>query len=120
VALCNRVGPEECLTFAGESFVCGPDGRILARAPAGADTILYSDIDLGETARSHARRLFLANRRPELYGGWVAPGDERVSGSTAAGAGRPPGDQAICNLQSAICNVDQERGDPPACGLSTL
>jgi N-carbamoylputrescine amidase len=91
VALCNRVGPEECLTFAGESFVCGPDGRILARAPAGADTILYSDIDVGETVRSHARRLFLAHRRPELYGGWIAPGDPRVSGSTAAAAGRPRG-----------------------------
>ena len=26
VALCNRVGQEELLTFAGESFVCGPDG----------------------------------------------------------------------------------------------
>ena len=26
-ALCNRVGKEDCLDFAGESFVCGPDGR---------------------------------------------------------------------------------------------
>ena len=33
VALCNRVGEEECLTFAGESFVCAPDGRVVARAP---------------------------------------------------------------------------------------
>ena len=33
VALCNRVGEEECLTFAGESFVCAPDGRLIARAP---------------------------------------------------------------------------------------
>src|SRR5438093_5835316 len=32
VALCNRVGKEERLTFAGESFVCGPDGRVIARA----------------------------------------------------------------------------------------
>jgi N-carbamoylputrescine amidase len=41
VALCNRVGPEECLTFAGESFVCAPDGVVVARAPAGRDHILY-------------------------------------------------------------------------------
>ena len=35
VALCNRVGEEECLTFAGESFVCAPDGRVIgARAEA--------------------------------------------------------------------------------------
>ena len=37
VALCNRVGAEERLTFAGESFVCGPEGAVRARAPKGAD-----------------------------------------------------------------------------------
>jgi N-carbamoylputrescine amidase len=72
IALCNRVGREECLTFAGESFVCGPDGRVIARAPALEDTILLADIDLAEAARSHARRLFLLHRRPELYADWVA------------------------------------------------
>jgi len=71
VALCNRVGPEPRLTFAGESFVCGPDGRILARAGAGTDEILHVDVDLAETASSQARRLFMKNRRPELYAEWV-------------------------------------------------
>src|SRR5215207_11146647 len=32
VALCNRVGAEERLTFGGESFVCGPDGCVITRA----------------------------------------------------------------------------------------
>lgn len=72
VALCNRVGEEECLTFSGESFVCGPDGAVIARAPAGQDHILYADIDLGSAAGSHARRLFLRHRRPELYAEWVS------------------------------------------------
>jgi predicted amidohydrolase len=71
VALCNRVGQEECLTFAGESFVCSPDGRIVAEAPALQDTILYADIDLSETSRSHARQLFLRDRRPGLYAEWI-------------------------------------------------
>jgi N-carbamoylputrescine amidase len=71
VALCNRVGHEECLTFSGESFVCGPDGRIVAHAPELQDTILYADIDLAETSRSHARQLFLRDRRPELYASWI-------------------------------------------------
>ncbi len=31
-ALCNRVGPELRLTFAGESFVCDPQGTVIARA----------------------------------------------------------------------------------------
>ncbi len=72
VALCNRVGAEECLTFAGESFVCGPDGTVLARAPKGEDAILFADVDLAETTRSHAARLLLRDRRPELYAAWVA------------------------------------------------
>jgi len=71
VALCNRVGQEECLTFAGESFVCAPDGRVLARAPAMADTILYAGVDMAETRVSHARRLFMRDRRPELYAEWI-------------------------------------------------
>ena len=73
VALCNRVGAEECLTFAGESFVCAPDGQVVARAAQAEDTILYSEIDLSAAARSHARRLFLRDRRPELYADWVRP-----------------------------------------------
>ncbi|HEV8600220.1 MAG TPA: nitrilase-related carbon-nitrogen hydrolase [Gemmatimonadales bacterium] len=71
VALCNRVGREDCLEFAGESFVCGPDGTVLARAPRGEAAILYADVDLASTAESHARRLFLRHRRPELYPGWI-------------------------------------------------
>lgn len=71
VALCNRVGREDCLTFAGESFVCAPDGAVVARAPGGTDTILYVDLDLDAVGASHARRLFLEHRRPELYAAWV-------------------------------------------------
>jgi predicted amidohydrolase len=71
VALCNRVGDEECLTFSGESFVCGPDGVVIERAPALKDTILYATVDLSSVVRSHARRLFLRDRRPDLYGAWI-------------------------------------------------
>ena len=71
VALCNRVGVEDRLTFAGESFVCGPQGAVLTRAPRGADAILMTDIDLADVARSHARRVLLKDRRPDLYGGWM-------------------------------------------------
>jgi beta-ureidopropionase len=71
-ALCNRVGREECLEFAGESFVCGPDGRVLARAPRGEDHILIVDIDLAQVEKSHARRLFLPDRRSELYPEWLS------------------------------------------------
>lgn len=71
-ALCNRVGKEEKLDFAGESFVCGPDGEVIARAAKSTDEILYADIDLSATARSNARRLFMKHRRPQLYADWLA------------------------------------------------
>jgi N-carbamoylputrescine amidase len=70
-ALCNRVGAEDNLTFAGESFVCGPAGRVLARAPAGQDAILHCELDLKQVAGSHARKLFYRDRRPDLYGKWL-------------------------------------------------
>jgi predicted amidohydrolase len=73
VALCNRVGVEAKLTFAGESFIADPDGRILARAKTLEDHLLVADLDLGQVPRSHAKRLFLRDRRPELYAAWVAP-----------------------------------------------
>lgn len=77
IALCNRVGQEECLTFGGESFVCGPEGAVIARAPALQDVVLYADLNLSDAGRSHARRLFLQHRRPELYGAWVGPAQSR-------------------------------------------
>ncbi len=73
VALCNRVGAETCLTFAGESFVCGPDGAVRIRAPKGAEAQLLLDIDLADTTRSHARRVLLHDRRPDLYAEWLGP-----------------------------------------------
>ncbi len=68
-ALCNRVGPERRLEFAGESFVCDPEGRVIARAGTGTDEILYCDLDLDAIEQSHARRLFMRDRRPDVYAG---------------------------------------------------
>jgi predicted amidohydrolase len=70
-ALCNRVGEEPKLTFAGESFVCHPEGNVIARASSGTEEILYCEVDLDDVKNSHARRLFLRDRRPELYSEWL-------------------------------------------------
>jgi len=69
-ALCNRVGEEERLTFAGESFVAAPDGAILARAGRLNEDLLLVDLDLDACARSPARSLFWAHRRADAYGDW--------------------------------------------------
>jgi N-carbamoylputrescine amidase len=69
-ALCNRVGEEGALTFAGESFVVDPEGRVLARGKSLAEDLVICDVDLGLCRESTARRLFFRHRRPELYRHW--------------------------------------------------
>lgn len=74
VALCNRVGEEERLTFAGESFVVDPEGTVIARGPALEDAIVIAEVDLARIPSSTARRLFWRDRRPDVYAGWVSAG----------------------------------------------
>ena len=75
-ALCNRVGVEETLTFAGESFVSDPDGIVIARGKSLEDDLVFADLDLGRCAESNARKLFFRDRRPDLYGSWLASNGE--------------------------------------------
>jgi predicted amidohydrolase len=66
-ALTNRVGKEDKLTFAGESFVVNPEGDVIARAPKGKDSILYANCDLKEVHYCTAKKYFFMDRRPEYY-----------------------------------------------------
>ncbi|NOZ13028.1 MAG: carbon-nitrogen hydrolase family protein [Acidobacteria bacterium] len=69
-ALCNRTGKESGVEFAGESFVCGPDGQVLVRAGTGTDEIVFADIDLKQISESTAEQLFFPDRRPEDTVNW--------------------------------------------------
>ena len=80
-ALCNRVGEEEKVTFAGESFISDPDGVVLARGATLADDLVIADLDLTACARSTARTLFWKDRRPELYADWLAERSQPEPGS---------------------------------------
>ncbi len=71
-ALCNSVGEESKLTFSGGSFVCDPDGKVIARADEGKDQILLCDVNLNKVNESHAKQLFFPDRRPELYADWLS------------------------------------------------
>lgn len=73
MALANRVGQEEAMTFGGGSFVTDPHGQVLTQAPFGEEAICYADLDLSACAGSHARQLFLRDRRPEEYAHLAAP-----------------------------------------------
>jgi N-carbamoylputrescine amidase len=70
-AICNRVGEEERLTFAGESFVVDPTGQVVARGNRLSEDLVLADVDLAQCATSPARTLFWQDRRPELYGDWL-------------------------------------------------
>ena len=80
MALANRVGTEDALTFDGGSFVTDPFGQLLAQAPCGEEAILYADLDLGQCVAAPARQLFLQHRRPALYDG----GAVRTAGRSEA------------------------------------
>ncbi len=67
-ALCNRVGEDGRLRFAGASFVSDPEGRVVARGTEGREDLVIADLDLAACATSTARRLFWRDRRPMLYG----------------------------------------------------
>jgi N-carbamoylputrescine amidase len=70
VAAVNRVGREGAITFWGGSFVCGPDGVVLARGGVGEEIVL-AECRLDRVAALQSAWRFLANRRPEVYGALV-------------------------------------------------
>jgi N-carbamoylputrescine amidase len=74
VLACNRVGFEPDpsgatagITFWGNSFACGPQGEILARAGDAPETLVV-DIDLGRSERVRRMWPFLRDRRIDAYG----------------------------------------------------
>ena len=68
VAVVNRVGVEERLTFWGQSFVADPFGRVLARASATREETLVVDCDLSAIEEMRRGWPFLRDRRIDAYG----------------------------------------------------
>ncbi|HUG98539.1 MAG TPA: carbon-nitrogen hydrolase [Gammaproteobacteria bacterium] len=74
VLACNRVGFEADpsgttagITFWGNSFACGPQGEIIARAGDKAETLLV-ELDLARSERVRRMWPFLRDRRIDAYG----------------------------------------------------
>lgn len=68
IAYANYCGPERDTVYEGRSCICGPDGAVLARAPADAPALLHADIDAASVARVRAALPYHRDRRPSLYG----------------------------------------------------
>ena len=58
-AMCNRVGPEGEIVFAGQSLVARPDGSLLFKA-GGDEELLIVDVPLDKAARERAARPWLS------------------------------------------------------------
>jgi N-carbamoylputrescine amidase len=68
VAVVNRAGVDDTLTFFGGSFAVDPYGRVLARAPEDNVALLLVDLDLDLVEQARRDMPFLRDRRPDSYG----------------------------------------------------
>lgn len=66
IAMCNRTGVEDRMTFSGRSLVTDANGETLAQAGSG-EMLLYADVDMAASGRIRASRPYTGLRRPELY-----------------------------------------------------
>lgn len=63
----GKAGVEGGTRFIGGSFICSPEGRIIAKARTQKDEVVAAEIDLAHQAKVRARWSFDANRRPSEY-----------------------------------------------------
>ena len=66
VLYCNRVGIEDGLSFAGGSFIFGPDGNRLARAADLDEEMLVCDVDPRLIRDVRRRQSFRRDDRPDV------------------------------------------------------
>ncbi len=67
VAVINRAGVDDTLTFFGRSFAIDPYGRVLGRAPENDVALQLVDLDLDQIEEARRDMPFLRDRRPETY-----------------------------------------------------
>jgi N-carbamoylputrescine amidase len=74
VAAANRVGHEapaggEGIEFWGQSFICGPDGEIIAKGSVDREEIVLADVEWDRVNEHRTHWPFLRDRRVDAYGG---------------------------------------------------
>ena len=66
VAMCNRVGREDGMDFAGESLIVHPSGDVIVKAD-NAQQLVTCEIDLAESRLWRGKRPYISTRRPDMY-----------------------------------------------------
>jgi N-carbamoylputrescine amidase len=74
VAVPNRVGHEmpaggDGIEFWGQSFICGPDGKIIAKGSVDREEIVSAEIDWARVNEHRTHWPFLRDRRIDAYSG---------------------------------------------------
>jgi N-carbamoylputrescine amidase len=72
-AASTHPGDTHLATIYGHSYVCDPRGQMVAVASRDKDELLVADIDLDQIQEVRNVWQFYRDRRPESYGGIVAP-----------------------------------------------
>ena len=73
IAAANRIGHEAPaggpgIEFWGQSFICGPDGQIIAKGSIDREEIVLAEIDWSAVDRHRTHWPFLRDRRVDAYG----------------------------------------------------
>ena len=66
IAMCNRVGKEDEMLFAGESLIADPEGGLIIKGSE-REEFITAEIDLEQAKKEKAKRTWLNLRRPALY-----------------------------------------------------
>ncbi|MHC1721042.1 MAG: carbon-nitrogen hydrolase family protein [Clostridiaceae bacterium] len=66
IAMCNRVGLEGDMDFAGESIIVDPNGDVVYKGDD-REGLITKDIDLSISRLIRSKRPYLDLRRPEMY-----------------------------------------------------
>ena len=98
IAMCNRTGEENGITFAGASFVAGPDGEVIAKAGS-SEELLVCEVDPGQAIRSRQERPYIGFVSPD-------PGVYHMQGERESLVA-----PSMDRLFHAMCDYD--KGDAP-------
>lgn len=66
IAMCNRVGVEDQMDFAGESLIVDPNGNVIMKAND-QEQLIECEIKLKEARRLREKKPYFSTRRPEWY-----------------------------------------------------
>jgi predicted amidohydrolase len=66
IAMCNRVGTEGDMVFAGESILTDANGNVIVKADD-TEQLIFAEIDLRTVEKVRSRKPYTTLRRTELY-----------------------------------------------------